>query len=72
MARFEQRQWTVLAPFFARSNGKDNSHLELEPEEILPFTSWTVAADPGGFGQVYRVDIHPDHHAFNTTKVCTL
>ena len=71
VARFEQRQWTVLAPFFARSNGKNNSHLELEPEEILPFTSWRVAADPGGFGQVYRVEIHPDHHAFNIAKVCT-
>jgi serine/threonine protein kinase len=68
VARFEQWQWAVLAPFFARGTRKHAPHYSLQPQVILPFTSWEKVARRGGFGQVYKVEIHPDHHAFNNAE----
>lgn len=72
VAAFEEHQWDVLAPCFEKPDGDNVPHRELQPEEILPFTSWKKASEPGGFGQVYRVDIHPDHHSFDKIEVRTL
>lgn len=69
VARFEQSQWMVLAHSFARSKRKRDPDYKLQPEIIMPFTSWKKAAPRGGFGQVYRVEIHPDHHAFPNDEV---
>ncbi|KAK0750605.1 hypothetical protein B0T18DRAFT_389995 [Schizothecium vesticola] len=80
MEEFQKHQWTVLAPFFALggvrsvllSGGGRRSrdlrtihHWKLDHRVILPFKSFSEARPEGGCGQVYRVEIHPDHHAFN-------
>ncbi|KAK4033139.1 hypothetical protein C8A01DRAFT_19875, partial [Parachaetomium inaequale] len=66
MALFEQRQWAVLAPFFARDlrNPKKVPHYFLPDQVIMPFRSWGKVGQ-GGFGEVYKTEIHPDHHDFN-------
>ncbi|KAJ9148594.1 Kinase-like protein [Pleurostoma richardsiae] len=68
IARFEEWQWAMLAPYFARGTRKDVKHYTLPDETILPFTSWENKREPGGFGQVYKVSIHPDHHNFGNQK----
>ncbi|KAF2132923.1 kinase-like protein [Dothidotthia symphoricarpi CBS 119687] len=65
---FEEYQWIVLAPFFRKSNGKDVPHVELKPEQSLPFTDWRLKPR-GGYGQVYKATVHPDHHAFDKVEV---
>lgn len=72
IAKFEERQWIVLAPSFEKSDGKVTPHRKFAAEEILPFLSWKATPEEGGFGQVYKVDIHPDHHAFKKTEVRSL
>lgn len=71
IVKFEERQWFILAPSFEKSDGKEIPHREFATEEILPFLSWKATSEEGGFGQVYEVNIHPDHHAFNKTEVRT-
>lgn len=66
IADFEQHQWTMLAPFFNQLKSKHNCHHIFEPDVILPFTSWKKGAKRSGHGQVYKVEIHPDHHALHT------
>ncbi|KAL2824962.1 kinase-like domain-containing protein [Aspergillus pseudoustus] len=58
------KQYRVLSPVFRR-----HEHYELGEHEILPFVhhdtesdSWPKVA--GGFGEVYPVRIHRDHHDF--------
>jgi hypothetical protein len=72
IARFEEQQWTVLAPIFKRLDGERVVHRELQRGRMLPFTSWEKAAPRGGFGQVYKAKIHPDHYCFHNAKVCIL
>lgn len=68
---FENCQWAVLAPIFGRPRRKDVKHLSLEDQRILPFTEEEEVSE-GGFGRVSRVNIHPDHHHFDRSKVCTI
>ena len=74
---FEEWQWVTVAPFFHRGSRKDVQHFPLQDSVMLPFTAdsrrnkqtelQTVLE--GGYGSVFRVNIHPDHHNFNITKV---
>lgn len=67
--RFMEKQWIVLSPSFDRGCDKTVVHHYMSKEEILPFTSWATIPASGGCGQVYKVRIHSDHHAFNETTV---
>jgi hypothetical protein len=70
--RFEEWQWTTLAPYFARSERKNVKHWILQDQTILPFVSDSRREEDiydrlefeGGFSQVFKVDIHPEHHDF--------
>lgn len=70
--RFEEWQWTTIAPFFKLGSRKDVKHLQLQDQAALPFTqdSRFVLDKPayeklefeGGYSNVFKIDIHPDHH----------
>ncbi|KAJ0417850.1 kinase-like domain-containing protein [Aspergillus carlsbadensis] len=64
LENFEIKQHRALSPVFSR-----HQHYELGEHDILPFVtnyaesnSWPKVA--GGFGEVYPVRIHRDHHLF--------
>jgi hypothetical protein len=66
---FLERQWSVLAPFFQGSDGTYIPHNDFESEVILPFLSYEETAKEGGYGKVFKVKIHPDHHSLKREKV---
>jgi hypothetical protein len=67
---FEQRQWCLLAPVFNKD--KTAAHCSLHDQDILPFVEDSrndnsakgAEKHSGGFGSVFKVKIHPDHHNF--------
>jgi len=63
--RFEETQWQVLAPFLSPDERRLPHHFKIPERAILPFIKWEKLPSTGGFGQMYRVEIHPDHHAFH-------
>ena len=76
--RFEEWQWTTISPFFARSRGRKNvKHFPLQDQVILPFISdsrreagaYERLEFEGGFSQVFKVDIHQEHHDFHDPHV---
>lgn len=75
---FIDRQWEFIAPFFAPrlSEVLDSiPHYKLPRESILPWVdddqSGDILSHEGGFGEVYRVRIHPSHHHFrDNSQVC--
>lgn len=73
---FEEYQWTTLSPFFGKGGHKVVKHYPLQDQVVLPFievatrkgqidTDRTLVFE-GGFGKVFKVDIHPDHHNFKS------
>lgn len=68
---FEHKQWTVLAPYFTRNEepSRNVCHYRLHKETILPFTLWEEVGHGGGFGQVFKVDMHSSHHSFDIPEV---
>ena len=72
---FCAEQWFVVSPFFARGDHNDVQRYPLEDEDVLPFTydsrdeGWARGnpgfLERGGFGEVFKVRIHPDHHSFH-------
>lgn len=67
---FERRQWTMLAPFFARSPGQKHSHFyQLTNKDILPWTSKEGPIHGGGYSEIFRVAIHPCHNGFDISRV---
>lgn len=70
---FLRYQWMMLAPFFRESEYNDVQHYELHDSHILP---WIDRADDeyfehqGGFGTVFPVHIHPEHHNFGDSEAC--
>jgi hypothetical protein len=71
---FEEWQWVTVAPFFHRGSRKDVRHFPLQDSIMLSFIEdsrrnkkanlQTVLE--GGYGRVFKVNIHSDHHNFNT------
>jgi serine/threonine protein kinase len=57
MLNFCQEQWK----FLVRILGGNSSRIELEPSDILPFTEKTNFGKEGAFGQVFQVQVHPEH-----------
>jgi hypothetical protein len=75
---FEELQWTTLSPFFGKGGHKEVKHYRLQDQVTLPFIEVAPhrnRLDPhktlefeGGFGRVFKVDIHPDHHNFDSVN----
>lgn len=69
---FEDWQWTTLAPTFECGERKNIKHLELLENIPLPFTSHDDTDSSivnGGQSTVFKVNIHPDHHGFQSSQV---
>lgn len=71
---FEEWQWTMLAPTFEKGQRKDVKHVVLSHKHPLPFTKDSRldsddTISQGGHSTVFKVEIHPDHHNFNTHMV---
>ena len=69
--RFEKSQWTVLAPYLGQDERKKALFFKIPDRAILPFTTWEKVdsrgrvTGRGGYGQVYKAEIHADHHGFD-------
>lgn len=72
---FLRDQWAMVSPFFAKGEHRNVCHYQLEEEDVLPFTydsrdgfskgaSGPGILERGGFGEVFKVCIHRDHHSF--------
>ena len=63
--RFMDLQWRFLSPFFSRPDPREKKprFYQFDKSCILPFTE-VDHIQSGGFSDVYRVKIHPDHHDF--------
>ncbi|KAN0102709.1 kinase-like protein [Hyaloscypha variabilis] len=64
---FEHNQWHLLAPYFHLSTKEDPKvlHYNLDIRIILPFTEDNeVKHEGGGFGDVWKVTMHPAHHNY--------
>ncbi|KAF2122404.1 hypothetical protein BDV96DRAFT_483175 [Lophiotrema nucula] len=68
---FEDYQWTMLAPFFYKGIDGDVKHYRLKDQCILPFVRKEEDIEDdgdecrGGFGRVFMVRIHKEHHNFD-------
>lgn len=70
--RFEEWQWTTLAPFFYHGQRKDIKHFILQDQVPLPINSdsrfpsrdspYQRLEFAGGFSNVFKVSLHPEHH----------
>ena len=71
--QFYAYQWKVVAPylFFTHSDTRSIKHFKLKQDHILPFVfaeeQKTIPRIGGGYGTVFLVDIHRDHHTFDRT-----
>jgi hypothetical protein len=61
---YAEKQWQVLSPYFQLSTSKHSEilHYDLQRETILPFVEKDEGRKRGGFGEVFRVKIHPENH----------
>ncbi|ROW10403.1 hypothetical protein VMCG_01820 [Cytospora schulzeri] len=78
--KFEEWQWTAMAPFFHRGERKNVGHFVLQDQIPLPFTADSRYGDEseeptngrieveGGFSSVFKADIHPQQHGFGDYK----
>ena len=66
--QFYKSQWIVLSPFFKLEDDGKPRHLKVPNDAVLPFES-IEHAGKGGFGDVYKIRIHPDHHNFSSSEV---
>mgnify|MGYP001940364931 CR=1 FL=1 len=74
---FCEKQWCLLAPFFSPpdADGVVKNYI-LQDRHILPFLTLEDAPGhgvdkTGGSGRVKIVGIHPDHHNFNDSRLCS-
>jgi hypothetical protein len=72
MIEFEEKQWIVLAPIIEGANGTRVPHRKFYAETVLPYTNRTHAIKKGGFGEVFKAEIHPDHHSLTASVVSAL
>lgn len=54
-------QWTLLTPVLQKSPNSSGAWPAYDREHILPFIDRTPI-NSGGYGQVYKVKLHPFHH----------
>ncbi|CAN9404024.1 unnamed protein product [Alternaria alternata] len=75
LRNFQEYQWKLLAPFFAQDDDGDVKHYALHDHHIIPFIPPDDAEEEdmyrtGGFGKVFMVRIHSDHHNFRDKRLC--
>jgi hypothetical protein len=76
LQQFYDYQWYMLAPFFTKRDGVVQDY-QLQKHDILPFTfdsrhdphKDSITITRGGFGQVFKVRIHSNHHHFGPQSV---
>lgn len=76
MRSFQSHQWMFLTPFFSQGKHGDVIHYVLHDYHVLPYATMDGAHDvqaekQGGFGKVFMVHIHPDHHDFSDKSLCS-
>jgi hypothetical protein len=61
---FNNCQWELLAPYFHLSTKRDPEilHYNLEHETIMPFIEDAKIKHDVGYGDTWKVKIHPAHH----------
>ncbi|KAF2011918.1 kinase-like protein [Aaosphaeria arxii CBS 175.79] len=64
---FFDHQWIVLAPLFKGPLDMQINHNEIHQEATMPFLSQKPIA-ASGFGQVFKTEIHPEHHDFSEAE----
>lgn len=65
ISNFYDRQWFVHIPYIARDSERGKAcDYQLHPKTVMPWTDFPEHAETGGFGEVRRIQIHPDHHGF--------
>lgn len=74
VAGFEKTQWEVHVPIFFLNTDKEPKvrHYRLQESVILPFIEDDEVehcSGVGGFGDVWRVKLHPSHHNQGTLTV---
>ena len=80
IAGFEYWQWSTIAPFFHKGLRKDVQHYPLQNSVVLPFVPLPVdhpqekesnsrTEIEGGYGCVFKVKVHKDHHDFDLLDV---
>ncbi|KAK4201886.1 kinase-like domain-containing protein [Triangularia verruculosa] len=68
---FEEKQWTMLVPYFAKEEGHSARLWELSKKSILPWLPRSEGRQhEGGYSWVSKVEIHPHHHNFNQLQDC--
>ena len=77
LRNFHDNQWRMLAAFFSHDGSGDVKHYKLQDQHILPFVASSGKGDDdveirGGYGRVFMVHIHGDHHNFPdvASQVC--
>ena len=66
---FDKWQWTMLSPFFGKSDRRRVRFYALSEKDVLPWTRVFDEGRQGGFSDVYRIAIHPNHHNFEESRV---
>ena len=65
VAEFYDKQWSVYVPFITRDPDQDKAKdYKLDAKTIMPWTDYPTKVDAGGYGDVRRIEIHPEHHGF--------
>jgi hypothetical protein len=72
--QFFEWQWAMLAPFLSRTRDGQVAFYDFPDRTVLPFTKEATQShqkeyEPleraeGGYGDVFKVQIHPEHHNF--------
>jgi hypothetical protein len=69
-SHFDFYQWKVHAPIFRKPFQGKVQRLDLEHDAILPFVSEREVTG-GGYGRIWKVEIHREHHDFDGSEVRT-
>lgn len=72
ISQFYREQWHINVPIISMTRDKQPAEYELHAETIMPWTSRHHINEKSGHADVYKVEIHPDHHRFIGHKVFAL
>ncbi|UPL01413.1 hypothetical protein LCI18_012347 [Fusarium solani-melongenae] len=64
MTQFYAEQWRFNVPIIAMADHGQPVEYELHSETIMPWTSCHLLDEKGWHADVFKIEIHPDHHHF--------
>lgn len=64
MTQFYAEQWRFNVPIIAMADHGQPVEYELHSETIMPWTSCRLLDEKGWHADVFKIEIHPDHHHF--------